>query len=216
VKSATGIWPVFASEAALDVDGELPLAAEAELDADDGPQAIVSKASNDAIAAARFIGVTSCNGRGLGRLQERHELRARLQAAYPPLEERSPAFVLDATHAWVAESGAGAAYGASLYTATFRTTDGGKTWDEGASIEGVSPKLFFIDQDHGWLLLPPQGSSATDSTATLYSTNDAGLHWNRVLRFRPFQHRPPARPPDGPALVRHNAKEPRSRLVTLS
>ena len=87
-------------------------------------------------------------------------------------------FVLDATHAWVAESGAGAAYGASLYTATFRTTDGGKTWDEGASIEGVSPKLFFIDQDHGWLLLPPQGSSATDSTATLYSTNDAGLHWS--------------------------------------
>jgi len=75
VKSATGIWPVLASEAALDVDGELPLAAEAELDADDGPQAIVSKASNDAIAAARFIGVTCCNGRGLGRLQERHELR---------------------------------------------------------------------------------------------------------------------------------------------
>ena len=87
------------------------------------------------------------------------------------------AYLLDATHAWVAETGASAANGAGLYIATFRTTDGGKTWHEGASIAGVSPELFFIDQDHGWLGLPTEGSSPADSTASLYSTNDAGLHW---------------------------------------
>ena len=50
------------------------------------------------------------------------------------------AYLLDANHAWVAETGAGAAYGAGLYIATFRTTDGGKTWHEGASIGGVSDR----------------------------------------------------------------------------
>jgi len=88
------------------------------------------------------------------------------------------AYLLDATHAWVAETGHSAAFGGGLYIATFRTTDGGKTWHEGASIGGVSPELFFIDQDHGWLLLPAQDSPPTDSTRTLYSTDDAGLHWN--------------------------------------
>jgi photosystem II stability/assembly factor-like uncharacterized protein len=87
-------------------------------------------------------------------------------------------YLLDATHAWVAETGAGAANGAGLYITTFRTTDGGKTWHEGASIGGVSPEMFFIDQDHGWLLLPTKGFLPADSTSSLYRTNDAGLHWN--------------------------------------
>jgi photosystem II stability/assembly factor-like uncharacterized protein len=82
------------------------------------------------------------------------------------------AYLLDATNAWVAESSPGAAGGVP-YVTTFRTIDGGKTWHEGASIGGQSPKLFFIDQNHGWLLLPTQGT-----LASLYSTDDAGLHWN--------------------------------------
>jgi len=83
------------------------------------------------------------------------------------------AYLLDATHAWVAESSPGAAGGAGPSVTTFRTIDGGKTWHEGASIGGQSPKLSFIDQNHGWLLLPTQGTSEN-----LYSTDDAGLHWN--------------------------------------
>jgi photosystem II stability/assembly factor-like uncharacterized protein len=78
------------------------------------------------------------------------------------------AYLLDATHAWVAESSPSAGG-----VTTFRTTDGGKTWQKGGSIGGLSPKLFFIDQNHGWLLLPTQGTSAS-----FYSTDDAGLHWN--------------------------------------
>jgi photosystem II stability/assembly factor-like uncharacterized protein len=85
-------------------------------------------------------------------------------------------YLLDATHAWVAQSSQGATGG--LFITTFRTTDGGKTWHGGASIGGVSPKLFFIDENHGWLLMPPEGSSPADSLATLYSTDDAGRHWN--------------------------------------
>ena len=93
---------------------------------------------------------------------------------WPVLLRDAPhVYLLDATHAWVAESSPGAAGGAGPYVTTFRTIDGGKTWHEGASIGGQSPKLFFIDRNHGWLLLPTQGTSAS-----LYSTDDAGLHWN--------------------------------------
>jgi photosystem II stability/assembly factor-like uncharacterized protein len=114
-----------------------------------------------------------------------------------------PHFLLDATHAWIAESGQGAAGSSGHYLTTFRTTDGGKTWHEGASIGALPafgpalcgsqlvpacnttpfdtvplfPQLSFINQNHGWLLLPYQGSSPTASTPTLYSTDDGGLHW---------------------------------------
>ena len=91
----------------------------------------------------------------------------------PTRAATGPVYLLDATHAWVAESSPGAAGGAGPYVTTFRTIDGGKTWHEGASIGGQSPELFFIDQNHGWLLLPTQGNSAS-----LYSSDDAGLHWN--------------------------------------
>ncbi|HEX9095160.1 MAG TPA: hypothetical protein VF990_03560 [Candidatus Dormibacteraeota bacterium] len=81
------------------------------------------------------------------------------------------AYLLDATHAWVAETGHSAAFGAGLYIATFRTTDGGKTWHEGASLGGVSPALYFLDENHGWLLLP------TQSSLLLYTTDDGGVSW---------------------------------------
>jgi photosystem II stability/assembly factor-like uncharacterized protein len=92
-------------------------------------------------------------------------------------------FMLDATHLWVAESGQGGSAGP--YITTFRTIDGGKTWHEGQSVLGQSPQLFFIDQNHGWLLLPTQGTSAS-----LYSTDDAGLHWNFKSSFAPGTVRP--------------------------
>ena len=90
-------------------------------------------------------------------------------------------YLLDATHAWIAESGQGTAGSGGPYITTFRTTDGGKTWHEGASIGGLSPlsafpQLFFLDQNHGWLLSPTEGS-APKAQITLYSTDDAGVHW---------------------------------------
>jgi photosystem II stability/assembly factor-like uncharacterized protein len=90
-------------------------------------------------------------------------------------------YLMDATHAWIAESGQGTAGSGGPYITTFRTTDGGKTWHEGASIGGLSPlssspQLFFLDQNHGWLLRPTEGS-APKAQITLYSTDDAGVHW---------------------------------------
>jgi photosystem II stability/assembly factor-like uncharacterized protein len=125
------------------------------------------------------------------------------QLGFNGISYSDPHFLLDATHAWIAESGQGAAGGSGHYLTTFRTADGGKTWHEGASIGALPafgpalcgtqrlpacstspfdqvplfPQLFFVDSNHGWLLLPSQGSPPTASTPTLYSTDDAGLHW---------------------------------------
>lgn len=114
----------------------------------------------------------------------------------PPLlpervrRQTDTAYLQDATHAWVTESSQGTAAGAGPYVTTFRTTDGGKTWQQGSSPDGQSPELFFIDQNHGWLLVASQGSSPTDDTATLYSTDDAGLHWNFITSSAPWTARP--------------------------
>src|SRR5437763_1409895 len=99
--------------------------------------------------------------------QLRSEFRSALEAVTPPAPwpnvsppslpgrlrpQTDSSYLLDATHAWVGESSVGASGGADPYVTTFRTVDGGRTWDAGASIGGQSPKLFFIDQNHGWLL----------------------------------------------------------------
>ena len=97
-------------------------------------------------------------------------------------------YFLDANHAWITDSGQSAGL------TTVRTTDGGKTWQEGAPVGGqfttsdLFPQLFFIDQDHGWLLLPNwpgcdrpincDVSAPTAQTQSLYSTDDGGVRWN--------------------------------------
>jgi photosystem II stability/assembly factor-like uncharacterized protein len=61
-----------------------------------------------------------------------------------------------------------------------RTTDGGKTWENGtASFTGYSEALLAIaDTNHGWWI-------CTDYTepSVLYSTSDGGIHWNKVYTF---------------------------------
>jgi photosystem II stability/assembly factor-like uncharacterized protein len=92
-------------------------------------------------------------------------------------------YFLDATHAWIVALH-GATDSAGHYITTFRTTDGGEHWQEGAAVgvpfvgSDLAPQIFFIDQDHGWLLLPNRGSSPTAATPNLYTTDDAGLHWS--------------------------------------
>jgi hypothetical protein len=93
-------------------------------------------------------------------------------------------YYLDASHAWVV-----AAPGGPMQLVTLVTDDGGRTWRQGSAVTGVylggwipegkyGPSrqigLFFVDQMHGWLLVPSQTSQ------TLYRTSDAGLHWKLV------------------------------------
>jgi len=101
----------------------------------------------------------------------------------PSLPDRVPvdtsAYFLDARHAWITETTGGSGF--SLVS--FRTSDGGRTWQQGARVgapgaggDGVSPQLYFIDALHGWLLLRGE-STAGQPSPTLYSSSDGGLRW---------------------------------------
>jgi photosystem II stability/assembly factor-like uncharacterized protein len=95
-------------------------------------------------------------------------------------------YYLDASHAWVVAAPGGLA--GPMQLVTLVTVDGGRTWRQGAAVTswylGWTPEgkygpfrqidLFFVDQMHGWLLVPSQTSQ------TLYRTSDAGLHWTLV------------------------------------
>lgn len=95
-------------------------------------------------------------------------------------------YFLDATHAWVTETiGNG-----RINLHTYRTADGGKTWDKGTDIAavgegGLNPGLYFLDPTHGWMLLnivtigvPASETPHPDMVEdALYGTSDGGLHW---------------------------------------
>jgi photosystem II stability/assembly factor-like uncharacterized protein len=104
-------------------------------------------------------------------------------------------YYLDATHAWIVASQSILAPGSTypfgpVQLLTLRTADGGRTWQQGATVTGFASgwtqllkygpvadiNLFFIDYIHGWLLVP------TERSKTLYRTTDGGLHWKVVAR----------------------------------
>ncbi len=91
----------------------------------------------------------------------------------PGLGNIGVADYLDATHAWIAEE-------VGNRVITFRTADGGRTWQQGAPITPITHdsagphQLEFVDPSHGWLLLSPVIGTVP---FTLYRTNDGGLHW---------------------------------------
>lgn len=113
-----------------------------------------------------------------------------------PLPNRAPGptgyddFFLDSTHAWTAQA---VSSPTSCSAVTFRTTDGGHTWQrsEPVSVDvqadsEVELELNFIDAQHGWLLAEAGhwmfGHGPVD--AYLYVTSDGGLHWREI------SHRP--------------------------
>lgn len=90
------------------------------------------------------------------------------------------AYFLDAQNAVITET----AGGNSLSLASFRTSDGGKTWQQGARVaapgfggDGLSPRLYFTDDLHGWLLLRGGFVNGQPPSPALYGTSDGGLHW---------------------------------------
>jgi len=91
-------------------------------------------------------------------------------------------YFLDGEHAWITELGRGQAGG--FYLVTFRTIDGGRTWNQGASVtDPFSPgpwagQTFFIDAAIGWLMV--SDDSLNSQLPTLYVTRDGGLHWTLV------------------------------------
>jgi photosystem II stability/assembly factor-like uncharacterized protein len=112
-------------------------------------------------------------------------------------------FFLDATHAWVAET-ASSSKACVAEVVTFRTADGGLTWQQAAPIPvsftvptdviwtgaaNHASWFDFVDPQNGWLLLGSGPVSSTSSevdpswngagwrVGDLYRTTDGGLHW---------------------------------------
>ena len=113
-------------------------------------------------------------------------------------------FFLDATHAWVAET-ASSSDSCLDHVVTFRTADGGGTWQQAAPIPvrfavptdviwtgrvNHASWLDFVDPENGWLLLgsgpsspiggAPSWIGADWRVGDLYRTTDGGLHWTLV------------------------------------
>jgi len=115
---------------------------------------------------------------------------------------------LDVTHAWILQD-----LGDRLVT--FRTADGGTTWQqstlstanstvdpkaEGAAVGVVDPygiagiQADFVDPLHGWLMVTRSGYDAqlkSIADAKLYRTADGGLHWQlEAVNSSAASHKP--------------------------
>src|SRR5437762_931384 len=102
-------------------------------------------------------------------------------------------YFLDATHAWVLD----VLWGQQLQFVSLGTTDGGRSWQQGAEVTFDANhnyvvdasgyhgdfRPYFLDAEHGWLMIASNvtGSSSSQSVIdTLYKTIDGGLHWTLV------------------------------------
>jgi photosystem II stability/assembly factor-like uncharacterized protein len=87
-------------------------------------------------------------------------------------------YYLDAVHAWVNDwTGTG-----PYQLTTYRTADGGRTWQRGTALTfdavGLADyQFYFLDPDHGWLLVSTRQTTNGVYADTVYRTVDGGLHW---------------------------------------
>ena len=95
-------------------------------------------------------------------------------------------YFLDGNRAWITEQGGGRPGSPAYYWVTFRTVDGGLTWQRGDPLAATLPQLqsgsaqqYFIDADTGWLLFSGRDPSQTTWPA-LYGTRDGGQHWTLI------------------------------------
>lgn len=102
-------------------------------------------------------------------------------------------YYLDETHAWVTDFSAGE----PAQVVTFRTEDGGRTWQRGAPIQ-INAALGqtqqnYVDPTHGWLLVSSANyaDASTVFSDSLYRTEDGGLHWHLIaVNSAPASWRP--------------------------
>jgi len=96
-------------------------------------------------------------------------------------------YYVDEMDAWIVGT-TGTVKAGVIPLVTFRTVDGGRSWQQGnqvsadyggwtqivkyGPVEEIS--LYFLDDVHGWLLAP------NGQSRTLFSTGDGGLHWRTV------------------------------------
>ncbi len=89
-------------------------------------------------------------------------------------------YFLDESHAWITEVASSG--GKNPYLVTFRTTNGGTTWQRGATVSTTFESTtteFFLDANSGWLVLT--GGYPTHAIwPDVYKTSDGGLSWSLV------------------------------------
>jgi photosystem II stability/assembly factor-like uncharacterized protein len=89
---------------------------------------------------------------------------------------------LDGERAIITELGGGRAGSPDFYWVSFRTVDGGRTWQQGNSLQDPShqrqAQQYFVDANNGWLVMSDISSQA--AWPILYSTHDGGLNWSPV------------------------------------
>jgi photosystem II stability/assembly factor-like uncharacterized protein len=86
--------------------------------------------------------------------------------------------IVDKNLAFITELGGGRR-GSPFYWVTFRTVDGGKTWQKGEVLpdpfEPGSGQMFFLDASMGWFAI--SDFNPDPQPPMLYGTRDGGLHW---------------------------------------
>ena len=88
----------------------------------------------------------------------------------PPAYSVEDIFFVDAQTGWVASSGRGGS--------VFRTTDGGRNWEESDLVTGFINGVFFLDQNVGWAVgehvFSPMGG-------VIFYTTDGGETWEQQV-----------------------------------
>ena len=91
-------------------------------------------------------------------------------------------FFLDANNAWVASSLQPASGSADFSVAIYRTSDGGRSWQQAgvaAADQGWPAALDFVDRTHGWLYMFLGYATGSQGVA-FYGTADGGATWTKL------------------------------------
>lgn len=103
------------------------------------------------------------------------------------LNQCARGFFMDGNRAWVG------AYGDRSTLVVYRTSDGGRTWDNSAieleTVEGVAPQMQFIDPSNGWMMAH-QGVAMHHEVVTLLRTTDGGKTWSVASKTDPRVFKP--------------------------
>lgn len=91
-------------------------------------------------------------------------------------------YFLDTSHAWAASPASTDSAPAPTTFTVYGTQDGGQTWRQSEPIatSGGGPgQIDFVDAQHGWLMVT-LGAGMMHQALAIYSTADAGMHWQQV------------------------------------
>jgi photosystem II stability/assembly factor-like uncharacterized protein len=160
------------------------------------PNPIPRLAPGTALTVTSIHMLDASNGWGLGGVggQGDHVLRTsdggQTWTDVTPPEASDPVmtalgFFLDDQTAWVIYASAGRRPPETAVT--WRTLDGGTTWQASQNLDamGVAEQFFpsyltFTDDQHGWLMVGV-GAGMSHAYVVLYRTEDGGMTWARLL-----------------------------------